>query len=117
MPEPLAGPRVPTLRVIVIVLLLTFSGATLVGSVVPARDGLHRTQEMLDRQIDENARSKERLEELDKEGTALRTDPWVNQRIIRTFRIRDEDEVVVIPSAIATDAAPAEIVLRSSDRR
>jgi hypothetical protein len=95
VPDPRGLSRPPQLRIVVVALLLTFSCATLIGSVVPARDGLHRTQDRLDRQRDENERLTLRLEELTDEEDALRTQPRLTKRILRGFGITDPDEIRV----------------------
>jgi hypothetical protein len=82
-----------------VALLLTFSCATLIGSVVPARDGLHRTQNRLDRQRDENERLTQRLGELADEEDALRTQPRVTKRILREYGITDHGEIKVRPGS------------------
>ena len=91
--------RVPVVRMTVVALLLALSCATLIGSVVPARDGLYRTEGMLDAQAAENERLEKRLGELAVEEDALRHDEWVNDRILRSYQFRDPGEIIVRPSA------------------
>ena len=95
MPDPRAASGIPPIRAAVILCLLVFSGVTLAGSVVPAKDGLHRTQKRLDDQIVENDALTDRLEHLDGYEGALRTDVWTNGRLLRSYGITDADEIKV----------------------
>ena len=96
MPEGTTPARVSTIRLLVVAVLLTFSGATLAGSMVPARDGLHRTHNMLQRQRDRNEQLTRRLEELRLEEHSLETEPWLTKRIlVDAMRITEPGEVTV----------------------
>ena len=101
MPDPRrkpSGERVPVIRMTIVALLLTLSTATLIGSVVPARDGLHRTQRMLDAKTAENDGLDDRLTEMAVEEDALENDVWLNQRILRSYQMHPAEEIIVRPS-------------------
>jgi len=88
--------RVSAIRVLVVLFLASLSVATLAGSVVPARDGLHGTDAMLESQLAENERLEQRIAELASEEQALKTQPWLTQRILReSFRFTDPGEVTI----------------------
>ena len=102
MTKRLAGLLVgASLALIVVAALLSFSGATLAGSMVPARDGLHRTHKMLEQQRDTNEHLTQRLKDLGTEEHVLETDPWVTKRILvesttdepREFEVNLEGQV------------------------
>jgi len=97
VPEQTATPpRVSALRVLVVALLLVFSAATMAGSVVPARDGLHGTSAMLQAQRAENERLTQGIADLEGEEHALKFDVWLTLRILRErFRFTDPGEVSI----------------------
>ena len=88
--------RVPWLRLVVVIGLLTFSGVTLASNVIPARDDVHATRRMLEEQERENEQTRQRIVELREDADALGEDAWVVDRAIRElFHRTDEGEIRV----------------------
>ena len=96
MPETTSPSSTPWLRFAVVLGLLTFSGITLASNVLPARDDLRSTRDMLDAQERENEETRERIDRLRDDAEALGNDPWVVGRTIREELNRTEpDEIRV----------------------
>jgi len=84
------------MRIAVVLGLSVLTVAVIVSSVLPARARVRATEAMLRAQEDENVRLQQRVDDLEAESHALRTDPWLLQRITRDeMHVTDENEVIV----------------------
>jgi cell division protein FtsB len=84
------------LRPALVVGLLTFATAVVVGNVLPTRAELAATRRRLEATQADNERLKRRIAALTDEAKRLERDPWATERILRDeLKMSADNEILI----------------------